>query len=398
MHSRQKIKIAVAHNNISHNTQGIMAGITDFIRTKGDWQLIIWPDSSLESLEFLKQRGCKGAFVSVQTSTKAQQLLSLGIPIIAVSTLQTMLNLPFISADSEQIAKMAYDYFVDKKFANFAFFGLTEAHWSRQRMEHFSRLAAADGGTVHVYTGPPALITSDITSFARLLLRSELNKSQQELLDWLVQLPKPVAVLASCDLLACHLMIAASDAGLSIPDDIAVLGVDNDEALCNLCDPPLSSIAFNFKKAGCDAAQLLDRLISGQDTMRGQRICILPSEIKSRGSTDIYAISDPDIIKALQYIRANRTQPMQVEDIGRHICISKRSLQLKFQKTLNRSIHDEIVRAHFEVAKALLIETDLPIDEIAVRSGFHYTSNLRRVFVKITGMLPHLYRQLHRPR
>jgi LacI family transcriptional regulator len=140
----------------------------------------------------------------------------------------------------------------------------------------------------------------------------------------------------------------------------------------------------------------MDGLISGNDSLRGQRIQIQPAYVKSRGSTDIFAIDDPDVIAALTYIRKNSQKPLQVDDVAETVCVSKRSLQMKFQKNLGRSVHDEIVHAHFELDKVLLVDTNLPIDEIAVRSGFHYTTNMRRVFKETTGLLPHKYRQANR--
>jgi LacI family transcriptional regulator len=396
MQTKEKIKVAFAHNNITHNTQGIMAGINEYMRSRGDWQLIIWPDTSLESLEFLKNRGCKGAFVSVQTSTKAQQLVQLGIPVIAVSTLQDMLNLPFVSADPEQTSKMAFDYLTKKNFRNFAFFGLTEARWSQERLDCFSRYVSHAGHRLHVYGGEQISISNELIPFTRLWIDTTLHKGQQQLIDWLKDLPKPVAILASCDILACHLSNVANEAELKIPDEVAILGINNDPALCTLCDPPLSSITFNFKKAGSDAARLMDRLISRKEALQGQWVAIQPLYVKSRGSTDSYAIDDPDVIKAMKYILSNSAEPLQVDDIARYVCVSKRSLQMKFQKSLGRSVHEEIIHAHFEIAKTLLIDTDLPIDKIALRSGFHYTTNLRRAFKEMTGMLPHKYRFTHR--
>ena len=394
---KEKTKIAFAHNNINHNTEGIMAGITEYIHNKGNWQLIVWPDSSRESLSFLKQRGCKGAFVSTQTTTKAKELLQIGIPVIAVSTLEDMFNLPFVSADSEQVARMACEYFLRKKFRNFAFFGLTQAKWSHGRMEFFSSYLAKEGFTVHKFEEQIPII-NDLVPFATLWINTTLNTGQQPLIEWLRQLPKPVAILASCDILACHLSNVAKEAGLNVPDEIVILGVNNDQAICNICDPPLSSIALNFKKAGYEAARLLDKIISGQQTMQGQCIEIQPTHVESRGSTDIFAIDDADIIQVLKYIKQNSNKPLQVDEIANRVCISKRSLQLRFRKAMGRSIHDQIVQAHFDIAKTLLNETNLSIDEIASQSGFLYTSNMRRAFKQLAGMLPQKYRQQHRPR
>ena len=394
---KEKIKIAFAHNNISHNTEGLMAGISQYIRDRGDRQLIVWPDCSQKSLTFLKERGCKGAFVSVQTTKKAKELLNIGIPVIGVATIQNLENLPFISANSKKVAQMAGEYLLKKKFENLAFFGLTQARWSAERLEYFSRYLADRGYDVHVFKEKQVLLTSDSTSYTRLWIKSTLNTGQQKLIGWLKQLPKPVAILASTDIFACHLINMAREAGLSIPDEIAILGVNNDNAVCNICDPPLSSIAFNFKKAGYDASRLLDKMISGQETMQGQCIEIQPTHVETRGSTDIYAVDDPAVVEAMKFIRKNAHTPLSVDAVADHVYMSKRLLQMRFHDLIGKSVHDEIVQAHFEIAKALLIETDLPIDEIADRSGFHYTSNMRRAFKKLTEMLPQKYRLQHRP-
>lgn len=393
---KPKVKIAFAYSNITHNTQGIMSGITDYIRDKGDWDLIIWADSSSESLAFLKERGCQGAFAHIQTSMKAQQILRIGMPIVAFSILQNLLSVPYISADPDQIARTAYDYFKSKKFTQFGFFGLSEARWSMERMESFRRCVEEDGGTLHVFQSSPRPIQTDSVPAAKLWIETILQKGQQPFIDWLQQLPKPIAILVSNDVLACHLSHVAAEAGLRIPEEIALLGVDDDPAICNLCSPPLSSIAFNFKSAGYEAARLMDEIIRGKELMRGQWIRIQPTGVRERGSTDMYALEDEELIKALRYIRSHASQPLQVDEIADQLCISKRTLQMKFQRALGRSIHEEIIRAHFELARSLLIETNLPIETVAARSGFHYTSNMRRAFQDLTGMLPHQYRQSHR--
>jgi LacI family transcriptional regulator len=395
---KEKIKIAFAHDNISHNTEGLMAGLSEYVRDKGNWQLIVWPDSSQESLTFLKQRGCKGAFVSTQTAARAKELLHLGIPVIAVYSHQDMYSLPFISANSELVAKMACEYFIKKKFKSFAFFGITQARWSQERMEHFVKYVARAGYEVNVFKEEQLPTTNDFVPFTNLWINKTLNTGQEQLVQWLKQLPQQTAIFASCDILACHLSNIAKEAGMNIPDEISLLGVNNDQAICNICDPPLSSIALNFKKAGYDAARLLNKIISGQQKMQGQWIEIQPTHVESRISTDLFAIEDQDIIQVLKYIRQNSNKPLQVEDVASYICMSKRSLQLKFKKALGRSIHEEIVQAHFDIAKTMLIDTNLPVDEIAARSGFLYTSNMRRAFGQIAGMLPQKYRQQHHAR
>jgi LacI family transcriptional regulator len=394
---KAKTKIAYVDDNINPNSQGILAGVTEYSRDKGDWELIFWPDVSAPSLSFLKKKGCKGAFVRAQTYAKAKELVQLRIPIVVLAAMQETLELPFITADSEQLAKIAGDYLLRKRFRNFAFFGENRARWSQERMQHFSSYLNQAGYTVDIFREETVSAANAPTSYTRLWTSTTLEAGQQKATEWLQRLPKPVAALAACDMLGCHLSNLAAEAGFVIPDEIAVLGVDNDQAICNICDPPLSSIALNYRKAGYDAARLLDGIICGRQRMQGQCVKIQPTHVEARGSTDIFSIDDAEIVQALKYIRQRSNQPMQVEEIASHVCISKRSLQLKFQKALGRSIHTEIVQAHFEVARTLLLETNLSIDEIAIRSGFHYTSNMRRAFKQICGLLPQKYRQQHRP-
>lgn len=374
-----------------------MAGVSEYVQNKGTWQLIVWPESSVQSLSFLKQRGCRGAFVSTATSTKAKEILKIDMPVIALAAMQETFELPFVSANSEIVAKLACEYFLKRKFENFAFFGLTGAKWSLERMEFFSRCLAEAGCKVNVFKKEEEIsITDNFLPFTTLWKSTTLNKRQQpQLAEWLRQLPKPTAILASCDILACHLINTAKEANLKIPEQVAILGVNDDHTICNICDPPLSSVSLNFKKAGYDAARLLDELILGRQTMNGQYIEIQPTHIESRGSTDVFVIDDADIIRVLNYIRQNSNKPLQVDEIANNVYISKRSLQLKFRKILGRSIHDEIVQAHFENAKTLLVETNLSIDKIARQSGFLNTANLRRAFKQLAGMLPQKYRQQH---
>lgn len=393
---KNQIKIAFAYNENGHNDKDLSAGITQYIRTTGRLQLIAWPDISVESISFLKKQGCRGAIMDIATSAKAQRLLEIGIPVIGYSTLQDMGKLPYISTDSREVSKMAFEYFVNKRFKNFAFFGLTEARWTNERLKHFSDFVSQSGNTLHVFQGKPLHVANNLPGFAKLWTDTTMKRGQQDLIDWIENLPKPVAILASCDILGCHLSYLVKEAGLSIPDDIAILGIDNNEALCNICSPRMSSIALNLNKAGYEAAELLDKIISGKECLEGQHIKTQPMQVKERASTDIFAISDPDVIKALKYIRTHSYEPMQVNEIANHVCISKRSLQMKFHQILNSSIHEEIVHSHLLIARQLLLETDLSIENIALRSGFHYSSNMRRAFHDLTGMLPHKYRQVHR--
>ena len=394
---KEPIKIAFVHAEHGHNDKGISSGITEYVRSKPDWQLIAWPDPSLESLSFLKQQGCRGAIVNIQLAAKAKQFMQVGIPLIAYSTLQDMGNLPYISTDSNQVAQMAFSYFSSKQFRNFAFFGLTQARWTGERLDCFSEIISKTGYKLHVFKSKPSHITNNVTSFIQLWIDSAMSQSRQELIEWLKQLPKPIAILASCDILGCHLSIFVKEAGLSIPDDVAILGIDNNESICNVCSVPLSSISLNLNKAGYDAAHLLDDIISGREKLAGQQIKIEPIHVIERASTDIFAIQDEVVIMALQHIQSHCDEPLQVGEIADRVCISKRLLQWKFKHFLKRSVHEVVVQAHFQKARSLLLETDLSIEKIAIDSGFGTSAKMRKAFLDTTGQLPNKYRQIHQP-
>lgn len=391
----KQMKIAFVHAEHGHNDKFIGAGIAEYVRERNSLQLIAWPDPSYESLLFLKKQGCAGAIVNVQIASKAEQLMKAGLPLIAYSTLQNLGNTPYISTDSMQVAQMAFDYFTKKQFKNFAFFGLTEARWTMERLEAFSKVVTAAGCKLHSFESNPRHITNDLTSFINLWIGSAMTEESKLLTEWLKALPKPVAILASCDILACFLSTFVVECGLTIPGDVAILGVDNNESICNICSSPLSSISLNLNKAGYEAAALLERLILGREKPAGQQINIEPVHVVERSSTDVFAIDDEDVILAMKYINENIDQPLQVSEIADHVCVSKRSLQCKFQHFLKHSIYEVLQQAHFQKARALLIETNYSIEKIAALSGFGTSGRMRKAFLDITGLLPKKYRQIH---
>jgi len=285
--------------------------------------------------------------------------------------------------------------FTKKQFKNFAFFGLTEARWTVERFETFSKVVTDAGLTLHSFESNPRHITNDLSSFINLWIGSAITEENRLLTEWLRQLPKPVAILASCDILACFLSTFVNECGFSIPGDIALLGVDNNESICNICSSPLSSISLNLNKAGYEAAALLEQLITGEEKPQGQQIKVEPVHVVERASTDVFAIKDEDVIMAMKYINDNIDQPLQVSEVAEHVCVSKRSLQCKFQHFLKHSIYEVLQQAHFQKARALLMETNHSIEKIALLSGFGTSARMRKAFLDITGLLPKKYRQIH---
>jgi LacI family transcriptional regulator len=209
---------------------------------------------------------------------------------------------------------------------------------------------------------------------------------------WLQSLPKPVAVLACDDDRGREVLEACQDASLAVPEDVAVLGVDNDELLCEISDPPLSSIALDTQRGGYEAAAALDRLMAGQP-VSNRRILVEPTRVVSRRSTDVFALQDRPIAMAVRFINDHVRHSIGVIDVMRYVGLSRRTLEVRFRKVMGRSVLEEITRSRLERARHLLLETDLPIQAVAESVGLKDANYLARVFHRETGMSPTAFRR-----
>ena len=212
---------------------------------------------------------------------------------------------------------------------------------------------------------------------------------------WLKNLPKPVGVMACNDDKGQQVLEACKLEGYKVPEEVAVIGVDNDTLICELADPPLSSVALGVESAGYRAAELLAKLMKGQ-TDNIQDIVVRPSHVVKRQSTDIMAINDTHLVKALAYIRTNSSRKINVEDVVDQTAISRRSLENRFQKYLGRSIQQEIRRIRIDLITKLLVETDMSISEITSTLDFADIDHISRYFRKGKGMGLREFRKLQR--
>jgi len=184
---------------------------------------------------------------------------------------------------------------------------------------------------------------------------------------------------------------ACGDCGIAVPDQLAVIGVDNDELLCELCRPPLSSVELNPQKVGYEAAALLDRMLDGKLPPAEQK-SIPPLGVIARQSTDVVAIADADVASSVHFIREHACEGMQVEDLLQRVQISRSTLERRFARLLGRSPKAEILRVQFDRVKQLLARTDYPLAKIAQLTGFRHVENLCYLFKKKTGRTPGQYR------
>jgi LacI family transcriptional regulator len=218
------------------------------------------------------------------------------------------------------------------------------------------------------------------------------EEERQELAVWLASLPKPVGVMACNDDRGLEVLEACRDAGLHVPDEVAVLGVDNDEMLCGLSDPPLSSVDVGVERAGFEAAALLDRMMKGKRPPARPTV-LAPYGVVVRRSTEILKVDDPDLQQMIRFIRENACTGIFVEQAMAHSGLSPSTLNRRFQKLLGRSPKEEITRVRLEEAKRLLAETDQSVAEVATRCGFAELKHFSRAFRTWAGITPSAHRR-----
>ncbi len=364
--------------------RGLLHGIARYSRLHGPWRVYRWPgalDSSLPEWKYLHIDGAIVRDVKV-----VERLAHSGIPVIfAQHNKESYAPFPSIITDSAAIGCMAAEHFLDRGFRNFACCGLDEFAWSRGRTQHFQQRLQQAGFAADLYRAP------------RVKRGRAVRNEQSRIADWLRQLPKPVAVMCCNDDRALLVVEACKLVNCSVPDDVAVLGVDDDVLVCDLADPPISSIALNTDGAGYEAARLLDSLMKGS-AMTGQVIPVQPTHIVTRMSTDMLAVADRDMAAALRFIRRHANRLIQVDDVVEATTASRRVLEKRFKAILHRSVHQEIRRVRVNNMIRLLVGTDMSIADIAAHCGFDGVEHIARHFRKETGLSLRDYRKRHAPR
>lgn len=358
----------------------LLQGIARFARLHGPWRFYREPGGLEKTLPAIRGWGATG--IIMRDSQKNQPLLNLNVPaILVLHNSGQRENYPCIITDGQQIGRMAAEHLIERGYENFAFCGFDDLIFSQERLKSFRQHIEKAGFKVIQYRQPQ-------TKRGRLW-----EYEQQYLADWLASCPKPLALFACNDDRGLHAIEACKIAGIAVPDEVAILGVDNDELFCTLSDIPLSSVALAVEKAGYDAAKLLDELMSGKTPMAGQPIWVHPTHVAVRQSTDTLALKDPEVIKALQFIRANAANNIQVQDVVQETSLTRRMLEKRFQQILKRSIFQEIRTARIKKSVQMLVDTDMQIADISSQLHFPGIEQFSRYFRQSTGMSPSQYRK-----
>lgn len=380
--ARQPLRVAVLVATDMGCSRDILRGVCRFTPRGGPWMLkVAWPTTT--PLQAIADWKPDGIIAKLFTREMIHALSALKVPLVNVSNISGDVTFPRVAADEAAIGKMAAEYFLERGFRNFAFAGYRQQRYPNDRGESFARTLREAGHGCHTYfratlpTLRPGGMWGDIDQRGR---------------EWLLSLPRPVAILGYQDFLAWEVAELCHSAGLQIPEQVALLGVDNDELFCELSHPPLSSIMYPAERIGYEAARMMDGFFAGKP-LRESQILLPPTGVVTRQSTDIVAIDDPDLAAAIRFIREHAAEGLAVKHILRHVAISRRSLEHKFRSVLKRSPLEEIGRVRLERAQQLLARTDLSMPEVAARSGFSNAERLSVVFRRMTGMTPSAYRK-----
>jgi LacI family transcriptional regulator len=371
--------------------RGLLHGIVQYSNFHGPWLFYMEPEVNKKyrkhPYDWIKDLRADGIIGYTWDANLIKAIVNLGYPAIIRGLEKPTLNANCILTDQVAIARTAVEYFLELGFRRFAYCGFDDMIWSQQRGENFSRIVTESGFKTYLYKQPKTK-----------RLRAP-DKEQVIIAKWLISLPKPIAVMAGNDDRSQDILAACKIADIKVPSEVAILGVDNDELICGLSYPQLSSIALSTQRAGYEAAQVLGKMMEGQNVAENERqVSVSPLHVVTRQSTDIMAIEDKPVAEAVNFIRNHSNEVIQVGDVAEAAGLSRRALEQRFRKVLAHSVHEEIKYARVNQMAKMLIGTNLSISQIAWSLGFPYPNNISRYFKKQKGISPLEYRRKYAPK
>ncbi|MBI5385407.1 MAG: substrate-binding domain-containing protein [Verrucomicrobia bacterium] len=380
-------RVAVLVDTSTSWGRRLLQGINNYTRKHGPWQVFVEARGMEEPLRVPPGWQGDGVIARVGHATMAAELQALRLPVVNVSGIQLPeTDFARVTTDMKAGAALAVNHFLDRGFRHFAYFSLLGLSYVATQQDAFVEAVRQSGNECAVHAVKP-----------RTGAEPDWNLDLAELGRWLKSLPKPVGVLTWNASSSREIMFACQVAGLLVPEEVAVLSGSDDDVLCELLHVPLSAIHVASDQIGHRAARMLDKLMRGGAAPK-KPVLIPPLRVVTRQSTDTLAIRDRALVKALSFIRENAARPIQVDDVARQAGISRRVLERHFMQILGRSPATEIRRVHLERARTLLVESDLPIPDVAEAAGFGSPEYLAYVFRTEVGMTPLRYRKEIRSR
>ena len=375
-------RVALLIETSNAYARGLLEGIAQNLHEQGMWSVFL-PERGRGEPAPVWLRGWHGdgIIARVESRSIARAVLASGLPAVDVSAAGLLPGAPWVHSDVRGEAEAGFSHLWDRGYRRLGFCGATEYRWADWQRERFVGLARDAGCECSEFVRPLGTLSGGAGSTA----------GRRALTRWLKKLVKPVGIFACFDVLGQQVLDACRIAGIRVPDDVAVVGVDNDPLRCGLSDPPLSSVVPDTRRVGHLAAQLLRRMMAGERVAAEPQF-VPPLGVVARRSSDALAIEDPDVSVAVRYIREHACEPINIKQVLENVPLSRRALESRFRNLLGRTPHEELLRCRLERAKQLLSETELPVKAIAERVGVGNAEYLSVLFRRLAGCTPMEFR------
>ena len=384
-------KVALLIESSRTYGRGILRGIARYAHLNGPWS-IYSQERELHSgiPAWLKGWNGDGIIARIENRRMAKSLLRLGHPVVDVLGNNRFEAIPGFDTDARAAAQMAAEFFLQAGFSRLAFCGYRGIPFSDRREAAFCERLAKQGLKASVFSSKLSRYPPHIQAVEQSGLAAE-----HAIAAWLRKQPGPLGLFACNDVRAQQVLNACREHGINVPEQVAVMGVDDDDVLCNLCEPPLTSIEPDTDRLGFEAARRLHQMMQGNKPEM-EWVQIPPLRVVERASTDVVAIGAPITAQALRFISDHVHEGISVKDVLAHAGRSRTDLEQRFRRGLKTSIRGEIIRCRTDRVCSLLRQTDLRLNEIAQRAGVSTTAHLCRLFHRWQGQTPGQYRDSHK--
>lgn len=372
--------IALLIETSNRHGRDMVSGVHAFAREHPDWVIHMAERGRNEGIRNRFPRNLlDGILLRVEQKEALQLVQRLRIPAVTVGSVGKTEERITIAPNCHSMTRLAMEHLLERRLFHFGFFGDIWFEWSVNRGNSFAEQLRQQGFDCHIFQ-------------CRLHGRKSWNSEYQAITRWVLQLPKPIGVMACDDMRARQLLDVCRNLGVSIPDEVAVIGVDNDELFCEMCEPTLSSIVLDGQKIGYEAASLLNQLMNGIPVPLGLRR-IPAMGVVTRQSTEGLAVRDGSVAAALQFIRQHAVEKITVNDVAQAAQTSRRTLERRCRQLLDSTIVEQIQKVRISLVQRLLVTTDLSLKTIALRTGFEHPEYLSVAFKRQTGLNPSDYRK-----
>ncbi len=369
-------------------------GIAAYIRAHGPWQVLHLERGLEEEVPaFLHGQKLDGVIARMENEKVVRSVARLKIPTVDLRGGSIPKGGASFDTDPVECAKLAFDHFIERGFRRLAFCGYQGVNFSDQRRAAFQNLCEAQAIVPLIHDLIPTSTSPKAKGGMGILQReAEGELPEPALIEWLRTIEGPVGIFACNDVRGRQVLQAAVMAGRRAPDEIAVLGVDDDEVICELANPPLSSIEPDTHRMGFEGAVMLGRLMRSE-AIDSQRILIPPRHVSVRRSTDLLAIDDRHVASAVHFIRKHACEGIGVQQVADAIAISRVTLERRFRQVLDRSPREEIERIRIERVRLMLTETRYSLLQIATMTGYRSDAHLVTAFRRHENCTPGAYRR-----